>query len=236
MEESGEPGEEGFFDLSAAILHELETEETGIPREGAGPTLEEILAEFQKGIREHLPEEDYETHYNLGIAYKEMELYDEAIGEFKIASKDRKRFISCTHLIGLCYLAKGIPERAIETFLQGISVQGFPLEESRGMKYDLATAYEAIGDLHRAFAILQELQAEDPGFRDVRARLRELQGRLARQAEPRPPNEPSSSTSDTSPPPREQRTSQGSASPSPAEPLPPSGTEKPPSKDKISFI
>ncbi len=236
MEGSGEPGEEGFFDLSAAILHELEAEEAGISRGGAGPTLEEILAEFQKGIREHLTEEDYETHYNLGIAYKEMELYDEAIEEFRIASKDRKRFISCAHLIGLCYLAKGIPERAIETFLQGISVQGFPSEESRGVKYDLATAYEAIGDLQRASAILQELQAEDPGFRDVRARFRDLQGRLARQAEPRPPNEPSSSTSGTPPPLREERTSQGSASPSPAEPLPPSGTKKPPSKDKISFI
>ncbi|MBI3988243.1 MAG: tetratricopeptide repeat protein [candidate division NC10 bacterium] len=235
MEESGEPGEEGFFDLSAALLHELEAEESGIPSVGAGPTLEEILAEFQKGIRENLTEEDYETHYNLGIAYKEMELYDEAIEEFKLASRDRKRFVSCSDLIGLCYLAKGSPEQAIQAFQQGISVQGFPPEEGRGLRYDLVTAYEALGDLQKAYTILQELQAEDPRFRDVRARLREIQGRLTRQSEPQAPGEPPSSESvDTPRSPSEQGSSKERAS-SPAESLPPP-KRKASSKDRISFI
>lgn len=236
MEGSGEPGEEGFFDLSAAILHELEAEEAGIPGGGAGPTLEEILAEFQKGIRENLTEEDYETHYNLGIAYQEMELYDEAIEEFKLAAKDPKRFMSCTDLIGLCYLAKGSPLQAIQVLQQAISVQGFPPEERRGVKYDLATAYEAVGDLQKASTILQELQAEDPRFRDVRARLRELQGRLTQQTPPQAPEKPPSSQPVDAPrPPKEQGASKERASSSPDESLPPS-IKKGSSKDRISFI
>lgn len=173
--EEEEP-EGGFIDLSAELERELAEEEEA--RQEIGPPLEEILAEFQKGIREQLSEEDYETHYNLGIAYKEMDLFDEAIEEFRLAARDRKRALTCIDLIGLCYMAKGRSELAVQEFQQGLALSGFPPEEYRGLKYDLATAYEVLGDLQRALAILQELEKEDPRLRDVAARIRDLRGRL----------------------------------------------------------
>lgn len=173
--EEEEP-EGGFIDLSAELERELAEEEEA--RQEIGPPLEEILAEFQKGVREKLSEEDYETHYNLGIAYKEMDLFDEAIEEFRLAAKSRKRALASIDLIGLCYIAKGRPELAVQELQQGLALSGFPPEEYRGLKYSLATAYEVLGDLPKALAILQELEKEDPRLRDVAARIRDLKGRL----------------------------------------------------------
>lgn len=190
--EEEEP-EGGFIDLSAELERELAEEEEA--RQEIGPPLEEILAEFQKGIREQLSEEDYETHYNLGIAYKEMDLFDEAIEEFRLAARDRKRALTCIDLIGLCYMAKGRPELAVQELMQGLALSGFPPEEYRGLKYDLATAYEVLGDLQRALTILQELEKEDPRLRDVAARIRDLRGRLpywaGGSARPSPSGDPS---------------------------------------------
>ncbi len=73
----------------------------------------ELLREFQKGVREQLDEKDFETHYNLGIAYKEMALHDEAVQEFRLAARDAGRALSCANLLGLCYLAKGMSKKEI---------------------------------------------------------------------------------------------------------------------------
>lgn len=169
------PGEGGYVDLGAEL-----TEEVGAgpsPRDAA-PLLAEILQEFQKGVREQLGPEDYETHYNLGIAYKEMELYDEAIGEFRLAAKEPRRALTCANLLGLCFLAKGDAGRAVAELERALDLPGAPGEEGWGLRYDLATAYEAAGNLAKAHAVLSALQEEAPKFRDVKARLRDLKGRL----------------------------------------------------------
>jgi tetratricopeptide (TPR) repeat protein len=178
------PGEGGYVDLSAEL-----TEEVGVgpsPRDAA-PLLAEILREFQKGVREQLGPEDYETHYNLGIAYKEMELYDEAIEEFRLAAKEPRRALTCANLLGLCFLAKGDAGRAVRELERALSLPGAPGEDGWGVRYDLATAYEAAGNLAKAHAVLSALQEEAPKFRDVKARLRDLKGRLKEAPAPSPP-------------------------------------------------
>ncbi|MBI3080882.1 MAG: tetratricopeptide repeat protein, partial [candidate division NC10 bacterium] len=178
------PGEGGYVDLGAEL-----TEEVGVgpsPRDAA-PLLAEILREFQKGVREQLGPEDYETHYNLGIAYKEMELYDEAIEEFRLAAKEPRRALTCANLLGLCFLAKGDAGRAVTELERALSLPGAPGEEGWGVRYDLATAYEAAGNLAKAHAVLSALQEEAPKFRDVKARLRDLKGRLKEAPAPSPP-------------------------------------------------
>lgn len=217
------PGEGGYVDLGAEL-----TEEVGAgpsPRDAA-PLLAEILQEFQKGVREQLGPEDYETHYNLGIAYKEMELYDEAIGEFRLAAKEPRRALTCANLLGLCFLAKGDAGRAVAELERALHLPGAPGEEGWGLRYDLATAYEAAGNLAKAHAVLSALQEEAPKFRDVKARLRDLKGRLK------------------GPPAEGSRTAPGGwipEAPAPSPPAPaPAPREAPQkpgkSKKKISFI
>ncbi|HEU5393308.1 MAG TPA: hypothetical protein VFV36_00765, partial [Candidatus Methylomirabilis sp.] len=125
------PGEGGYVDLGSELTEEVGAGPSG--RETA-PLLAEILREFQKGVREQLGPEDYETHYNLGIAYKEMELYDEAIGEFRLAAKEPRRALTCANLLGLCYLAKGEAGRAVAELERAMTLPGAQGEDGWGLR------------------------------------------------------------------------------------------------------
>src|SRR5262249_36137488 len=91
--------EDDFFDLAAeleeGLLNVQNAVEEDRPADGQNYSLEDILSDFKKGVEKQLGSEDYDTRYNLGIAYKEMGLIDEAIAEFQIAAKDPKRFLEC---------------------------------------------------------------------------------------------------------------------------------------------
>jgi tetratricopeptide (TPR) repeat protein len=172
------PLEGEYVDLASELSEELNREEVS-PVTAFRADLEDVLNELQRGVREHVEAGDYETHYNLGIAYKDMELYDEAIEEFHWAAQDPAYRIPCSSLLGLCYLAKGDPGRAVVELRRGLDFAGAGTEERWGTLYDLATAYEALGDLTQALEALMAIQEEAPKFRDVRVRIRDLRTRLS---------------------------------------------------------
>ena len=148
-----------------------------------------LLKELQKGVREHLDEKDYETHYNLGIAYKEMELYDEAIQEFRLTAREPKRALECADLVGQCYLAKGQPDQAVQDLQAGLAVEGHPREAYHNLRYDLGAAFEAVGDVPRALEQFEILQAEGARFLDVQARVDALRARVPPAPTPGPKDE-----------------------------------------------
>jgi tetratricopeptide (TPR) repeat protein len=137
-------------------------------------SLADIFREFQKGVDKQLGKEDYETRYNLGIAYKEMGLVDEAIAEFQLAAKDEGRLLECASMLGICFLEKGMPKLAVKWFEKGISAPGRSEEEYQGLRYDLASALEQAGETERALALFTELYGQDASFRDVADKLRQL--------------------------------------------------------------
>jgi len=123
--------------------------------------------------------EDCEAHYQLGVAYQEMGLLDDAIAEFRRSATDERLRLLATNMVGLCLLSKGNVEAAIKEFRSGLEIVGRPAEEYLGIKYDLATAYQAMGDLAGAEALYRELEATSLSFRDVKSRLTKLQGRMS---------------------------------------------------------
>jgi tetratricopeptide (TPR) repeat protein len=137
-------------------------------------SLADIFREFQKGVDKQLGKEDYETRYNLGIAYKEMGLVDEAIAEFQLAAKDEARLLECASMLGICFLEKGMPKLAVKWFEKGLSAPGRTDEEYQGLRYDLASALEQAGENERALALFTELYGQDASFRDVADKLRQL--------------------------------------------------------------
>ncbi len=174
-------GGEGGMDLGSE-LGELFGAQSAVEEphvEGASTELgdaglADIFKEFKKGVDKQLGKEDYDTRYNLGIAYKEMGLIDEAIAEFQLAAKDEARLLECASMLGICFLEKGMPKLALKWFERGLKAPGRTEDEYAALRYDLATAHEAAGDVDRALALFTDLYGQDANFRDVATKVRDL--------------------------------------------------------------
>ncbi|MGZ5440721.1 MAG: tetratricopeptide repeat protein [Thermoanaerobaculia bacterium] len=167
--------EDSFFDLAAELESELADEEEPVSLSEEEQSLEEIFKEFKKGVEQQLDSEDYDTHYNLGIAYKEMGLIDEAIGEFQLASKDPKRAVECASMLGLCFLEKGMPQLAIKWYRKGLEMPEITEEEHIGLLYDLASAYQEVGDTENAQRAFMEVYGMNSNYRDIVTRIKALE-------------------------------------------------------------
>ena len=167
--------EDDFFDLAAELESELEEDAEEIPLGEEEQSLEEIFKEFKKGVEQQLDSEDYDTHYNLGIAYKEMGLIDEAIGEFQLASKDPKRAVECASMLGLCFLEKGMPQLAIKWYRKGLEITEITEEEHIGLLYDLGSAYVEVGDTDNAQKAFMEVYGMNSNYRDIVSRIKQLE-------------------------------------------------------------
>jgi tetratricopeptide (TPR) repeat protein len=149
---------------------------------GIDPGLAEIFEEFREAAEEEpISNEDYETHYNMGTAYKEMELIDEAIHEFQTAANLSKpgdgtsRYLQCCNMLGHCFLDKGMPRAAVLWFKKGLESPGHGEEEYKALRYELGSAYQQMGDFNRALEIFTEVYGIDVSYRDVADKLQELQ-------------------------------------------------------------
>lgn len=167
--------EDNFFDLAAELESELAEDDEAISLSEEEQSLEQIFKEFKKGVEQQLDSEDYDTHYNLGIAYKEMGLIDEAIGEFQLASKDPKRAVECASMLGLCFLEKGMPQLAIKWYRKGLEMPEITEEEHIGLLYDLGSAYQEVGDTENAQKAFLEVYGMNTNYRDIVTRIKALE-------------------------------------------------------------
>jgi tetratricopeptide (TPR) repeat protein len=134
-------------------------------------SVDELFSAFREGVEKQVKGDDYDTHYNLGIAYKEMMLIDPAIEEFKIAMGDPERTLECCSMLSICEQARGDLALAVEWLRQGILAPGFPPEDSIGLRYDLAEIYLQQGHTRMAAEEFKAVYEMDPDYRDVAARL-----------------------------------------------------------------
>jgi tetratricopeptide (TPR) repeat protein len=134
-------------------------------------SVEELFSAFREGVEKQVKGDDYDTHYNLGIAYKEMMLIDPAIEEFKIAMGDPERTLECCSMLSICEQARGDLDKAVEWLRQGILAPGFPPEDGIGLRYDLADIFLQQGRTAMAAEEFKLVYEMDPDYRDVAARL-----------------------------------------------------------------
>ena len=134
-------------------------------------SVDELFSAFREGVEKQVKGDDYDTHYNLGIAYKEMMLIDPAIEEFKIAMGDPERTLECCSMLSICEQARGDLDRAVAWLKQGIEAPGFPPEDSIGLQYDLAEILLQQGHTAAAAENFRRVYDMDPDYRDVAARL-----------------------------------------------------------------
>jgi tetratricopeptide (TPR) repeat protein len=167
--------EQEFFNFADELHTEMRRDVSVAPaEEGREVSLEEIFRDFKKGVEQQLSPEDYETHYNLGIAYKEMGLTDEAIGEFQQAAKDPLHAVECCAMLGLCFLEKGLPQLAVKWYRKGLETIGIKESDRLGLQYALAGVLEQIGDRDGAYRTYLDIYGMNAQYLDVSDRLRDL--------------------------------------------------------------
>lgn len=158
------------------------------PKPGIDPGLAAIFDEFRTAAEEEESPEadgDYETHYNLGIAYKEMELFDEAVEEFQVAasmtspSDGTPRYLQCCNMLGHCFMSKQMPRLAVMWFKKGLEAPDHTEDEYQALRYDLGTVYEQMGELDNAIEVFTEVYGINISYRGVGEKLRELQEQKA---------------------------------------------------------
>jgi tetratricopeptide (TPR) repeat protein len=181
-EQEAEEAEEGGFDLAAELRDVLEEDEdpNGESADGSLSTVEDgfesIFADFKQGVSQTLSEDDYETRYDLGIAYREMELYDDAIGEFRLCLESSSHKLASLHMMGLCAMDLDRVDDATNHLEQALSTPDLPPEQLAGLNFDLGRALEMAGQLDRARAAYYAVLDADPAFPGVAERIEALAG------------------------------------------------------------
>ncbi|HEY8716719.1 MAG TPA: tetratricopeptide repeat protein [Candidatus Acidoferrum sp.] len=147
----------------------------------AGP-LKDVFDDFRAELGEMGAEdEDLETHYNLGTAFREMGLLEEAISEFQKVAKANERgrpfryAMQCCTLLGLAFMEKGQPDIAAIWYERALLTPGVDPESILALRYDLGIAQESAGEPEAALKSFSKVYAMNIDYRDVAERIAALQ-------------------------------------------------------------
>jgi tetratricopeptide (TPR) repeat protein len=134
-------------------------------------------------IAKGLSADDADTHYDLGLAYKEMGLFDEAIKEFTLVRDTPGRAVICHKMIGLCHVGRGKLNDAINEFKNGLYIEGITEAQALDLYVEIGGAYEGLGDPREAVYYYEKVSKRDPRFREVDRRLAALTKLIASQSQ-----------------------------------------------------
>ncbi len=143
--------------------------------------LEAILEELREETGPLTPMADFETHFSLGLAYKDMDLLDDAIGEFQRAfrlagSEDvNGDYIQCCNMLGVCFKRKLLPKVAIMWFERGLKIHNRPEDEYQALRYEIGLCYEELGQHDKALDMFMEVYGSDVNYRETAQKIRQLQ-------------------------------------------------------------
>lgn len=118
---------------------------------------------------------DAEMHYHLGIAYKEMELFDYAISEFEMASSSPSMKFDCYTMLGNCYMEKGDYNKSIDYYKRSSKIQGLSNEKLAKLQFSLGLAYEANGMVSEAIDTFNLVLRLDRSFSEAIEKIKKLQ-------------------------------------------------------------
>jgi hypothetical protein len=134
----------------------------------------DMLRRFKQGVAENVDPEDYQSHYDLAIAYKEMGLLDEAIAEFQKALGSSTNRLPTYEALGQCFLEKNQYKLATSILSRALNERA-PEEQLVGVLYLLGRSAEAQGLVTDAVAYYQRVFVVDIQFQDAADRLNELE-------------------------------------------------------------
>lgn len=157
---------EEYVDLKSIFGEELNTEDND-SFDFEVPGLDDALNDLKETSHRKINEQEFETHYNLGIAYKEMGLIPEAIKEFELAFQGNQRFQDASSMLASCYKENGMIDTAIEILQNALDDPRCTKENTIALKYELAMLYDLHGTHDRAKLLYNDIYQLDPNFRDI---------------------------------------------------------------------
>jgi tetratricopeptide (TPR) repeat protein len=171
---------ESFIDLGALIMDDEQPRDTRM-RVGQKHAIEdedqafhEALAEFKRGIDQNIDAEDFQAHYDLGIAFKEMGLIDEAIAQFQKALRSPEGRLKTSEQLGIAFFEKS--QFAIAEAVLHRAIDGLPGADDQkiGLLYWLGRAFEAQQRGREALPLYERALAVDIRFLDLGERVKRL--------------------------------------------------------------
>jgi tetratricopeptide (TPR) repeat protein len=171
-----------FVDLGSLVLDDDRPRDLRMRVEDEEPTgdeqkdFQEMLTQFKRGVDENIDAEDFQAHYDLGVAFREMGLLDESIAEFQKALRSPEGRLRTSEALGTAFfdkkqfaIAEAILRRAVESL-------GASDEEQIGLLYWLGRAREEQGKIETALPCYERVLAVDIGFQDAGSRIARLAG------------------------------------------------------------
>jgi tetratricopeptide (TPR) repeat protein len=168
------------MDLGAFLLDEEPAKDTRMRIEDEEPTgdeqkdFQQMLSAFKKGIDANVAEEDFQSHYDLGVAYKEMGLLDEAISEFQKALRAPEGKLKSSEALGLCFFEKGQFAVAETILRRGLDMNAHGDAERVGLLYWYGRALEEQNKKKDALEAYNRVFGVDINFADVNQRVQSI--------------------------------------------------------------
>lgn len=162
------------FDLSSQIPRELEGDADQTIKAEEAP-VKDVFEQFKQGVSQQVDVGDADTHYDLGVAYKEMGLIEDAVAEFELARENPDREALAQTMIGHCYVQAGQHTEAINAYKRGLYADRKSEAEELELYYSLGTTYLALSDSREALYYFQKVVKREPNFRDVQQQIASIE-------------------------------------------------------------
>ena len=170
-----------FVDLGSMVFEEESQRDTRMRVNRRDPQgqdeqreFHEILEQFKRGIEQNLDSDDYEAHYDLGVAFKEMGLLDEAIGEFQKALRSPEGRLRTSEALGMAFFEKGQFAVCESILRRAIDATPGPDDSKIGLLYWMGRAAEALGREADAITSYERALVVDISFMDLSKRVQRL--------------------------------------------------------------
>jgi tetratricopeptide (TPR) repeat protein len=166
------------FDIASSLeaLDSLEVapEAQQMMNETGQVDVEEVFAQFKEKVSQTLAADDGTAHRDLGQAYKEMGLADDAINEFEIAARDPKLEVEVRYQIGMIETERGNLKPAIAAYQKALNAKVRTPEQETILCFEIGAAYEATRATKDALSYYNRVARRDANYRDVQDRIRRL--------------------------------------------------------------
>jgi tetratricopeptide (TPR) repeat protein len=174
-------GDDNFVDLADWLREDsgkrstrMIAQEDEHREEGEQADFTDMLEKFKAGVAANVDDEDFDSHYDLGVAYREMGLIDEAIFEFQKALRGATQRIRAYEALGQCFIDRSENDVAVTVLGRALREPGMEDEDLIGVLYLLGFASEGARKPRDAAAYYQRVFAIDTDFRDVSQRLKQM--------------------------------------------------------------